>query len=66
MPKFIHDHHDIFQVLLAHLGAITVTFLNVESTLKLTSLVLAIGYTCWKWRTEYVKNKKNGKDKRTH
>ena len=66
MPKFIHDHHDIFQVLLAHLGAITVTFLNVEGTLKITSLLLAIGYTCWKWRTEYQKNKKHGKDKRTH
>ena len=66
MPKFIQDHHDIFQVILAHLGAITVSFLNVENTLKITSLLLAIGYTAWKWRTEYVKNKKNGKDKRTH
>jgi hypothetical protein len=64
MPKFIQDHHDIFQVLLAHLGAITVSFLNVENTLKITSLLLAIGYTSWKWRTEYV-NRKHGKDKRT-
>ena len=66
MPKFIHDHHDIFQVLLAHLVAITITFLNVENTLKITSLLLAIGYTAWKWVTEYVKNKKHGKDKRPH
>jgi hypothetical protein len=64
MPKFIQDHHDIFQVLLAHLGAITISFLNVENTLKITSLLLAIGYTSWKWRTEYV-NRKHGKDKRT-
>jgi hypothetical protein len=65
MPKFIQDHHDIFQVILAHLGAITISFLNVENTLKITSLLLAIGYTSWKWVTEYV-NRKHGKDKRTH
>jgi hypothetical protein len=66
MPKFIQDHHDIFQVILAHLGAITISFLNIENTLKITSLLLAIGYTAWKWVTEYQKNKKYGKDKRTH
>jgi len=28
--------------------------------------LLAIGYTAWKWVTEYQKNKKHGKDKRPH
>jgi hypothetical protein len=59
MPKFIQDHHDIFQVILAHLGAITISFLNVENTLKITSLLLAIGYTSWKWVTEYINKKQN-------
>lgn len=63
MQRFYNDHHDIFQVVLAHLGAITVTFLEVENALKIISLLSAIGYTCWKWRKEYLQNKKNGKNK---
>jgi hypothetical protein len=58
MQRFYHDHTDIIQVVLAHLGAITVTFLDVENALKIISLVSAIGYTLWKWRKEYLQNKK--------
>jgi len=56
--KFIKDHHDIIQVISVHLGAISVTLMNVENILKITSLLLAIGYTCWKWYNDYKKNKK--------
>jgi hypothetical protein len=37
--------------------AISITFTDSESFLKIFSLLLAIGYTVWKWITEY-KNKK--------
>lgn len=58
MSKFLHDHPDVINVILAHLGAIAITLSNVETALKLISLITAIGYTCWKWRVEWVKNKK--------
>lgn len=58
MSKFFHNHPDVINVILAHLGAITVTFLEVENALKIISLLSAIGYTCWKWRKEYLQNKK--------
>lgn len=56
--KFLHDHPDVLSVILAHVGAIGLTFMNVEWTLKIISLLLAIGYTCWKWVVEWKKNKK--------
>lgn len=57
MTKFIHDHPDVLQVIMAHLGAITITFLDVENILKVMSLSLAILYTVWKWRYEWKKSK---------
>lgn len=47
---------DYFDVPLLHFVAISITFTNAESTLKIVSLLLAIGYTIWKWRHEF-KNK---------
>lgn len=49
---------DYFDVPLLHVLAIGITFTDVENTLKLVSLLLAIGYTGWKWRSEYKKRKK--------
>jgi hypothetical protein len=58
MPhRFLNEHPDVLQVLLAHIGAIAISFLDVELALKISSLVLAIGYTCWKWHTEWKKSK---------
>lgn len=51
--KFLHDHPDVLSVICAHVAAIGLTFTNVEWTLKITSLLLAIGYTAWKWIHEY-------------
>jgi hypothetical protein len=48
---------DYFDVPLLHCIAIAITFTEIENALKLFSLLLAIGYTVWKWTTEY-KNKK--------
>ena len=63
MPhRFFNNHPDVLQVILAHVAAIGITFLDVELLLKITSLSLAILYTGWKWYTEWKKNKdtKNG------
>jgi hypothetical protein len=49
---------DIGSVLCAHAIAMLVNLTNVSDLLKITSLILAIGYTAWKWRTEYKKEKK--------
>lgn len=49
---------DYFDVPLLHMIAVFVTFTNVENTLKILSLLLAICYTIWKWRSEYKKKRK--------
>jgi hypothetical protein len=51
---------DIAKVFGVHICAITITFSNVEGFLKIASLALAIGYGVWKWRVDYLKNKKDG------
>lgn len=56
MYKF-HDHSDVFTVIVIHLSAIGVTLLNVELALKIISLLLAIGYTLWRWYKEWKKSK---------
>jgi hypothetical protein len=48
---------DYIDVPILHCIAISITFTDVESGLKIFSLVLAIFYTLWKWITEY-KNKR--------
>lgn len=57
-----HKILDYIDVPVLHVLAIGVTFTNVEMFLKIASLVLAIGYTTWKWISEYRKGK-NGKYK---
>ena len=53
MTRFL----DYLDVPLLHFIAISITFTDAEGGLKIFSLLLAIGYTVWKWVTEY-KNKK--------
>ena len=48
---------DYFDVPFLHCVAIAITFTDIETALKFISLLLAIGYTVWKWTSEY-KNKK--------
>jgi len=49
---------DYFDVPLLHCIAIAITFTEIENALKIFSLLLAIGYTIWKWISEYKhKNK---------
>lgn len=49
---------DVLKVFGIHAGAIVITLSNVETLLKIISLGIAIGYGAWKWRADYVKNKK--------
>ena len=49
---------DYFDVPVLHCVAISITFTDAESSLKIFSFLLAIGYTIWKWITEYKNNKK--------
>ena len=46
---------DIIDVPMLHMVAIGITFTDIENVLKVASLILAIGYTAWKWRDEYKK-----------
>lgn len=58
MPhKFLQNHPDVAQIILVHLAALGVTFLDIELGLKIISLLAAIGYTCWKWVHEWKKSK---------
>jgi hypothetical protein len=49
---------DYFDVPVLHCVAIAITFTDIENALKLLSLLLAIGYTLWKWRSEFLKKGK--------
>lgn len=49
---------DILKVFGIHIGAVVITLSNVEIALKIISLGVAIGYGVWKWRVDYLKNKK--------
>jgi hypothetical protein len=49
---------DYFDVPVLHFIAISITFTDAESALKLLSLCLAIGYTLWKWRSEFLNKRK--------
>ena len=49
---------DYIDVPVLHILAIGITFTTAENVLKISSLVLAIGYTAWKWRCEYKKSRK--------
>jgi hypothetical protein len=57
---------DMVKVVLANVGAITFGFIQIEQmkdeiewSLKILSLLIAIGYTVWKWCND-VKKSKNG------
>lgn len=49
---------DYFDVPVLHCVAIAITFTDIENALKLFSLLLAIGYTVWKWISEFLKKGK--------
>ena len=49
---------EIGGVLSAHALALIISISDVSDWLKLLSLGLAIGYTAWKWVTDYRKEQK--------
>jgi hypothetical protein len=49
---------DYFDVPFLHCVAIAITFTDIENALKLLSLLIAIGYTLWKWRSEFKHKRK--------
>jgi len=53
------SHHaiDMIKVGAANLGAITITLANVQASLSIISLLVAISYTVWKWVRDSKKNK---------
>lgn len=53
-----HDtKFDLVKVLLINIAGIGFSFTGVESALKIIALVATIGYTIWKWRKDYLKDK---------
>jgi len=49
--------HSVSGVLLAHGTALAISITNFEDWLKITSLLLAIGYTIFKWRSDLKQDK---------
>lgn len=54
--------HSIGSVLFAHGTALAISITDFEDWLKITSLLLAIGYTIFKWRSD-LKQAKTKKKK---
>ena len=54
--------HSIGSVLLAHTTALAISITDFEDWLKITSLLLAIAYTIFKWKAD-LKQAKNKKKK---
>lgn len=48
---------DRLKVIGASLTAVTISIHDVEAILSVVSLLLAAGYTIWKWRKEMKENK---------
>jgi hypothetical protein len=59
MSSHLTTSLEIGGVLSAHALAIIINISNVSDWLKVLSLVLAIGYTTWKWITDYKKEQKH-------
>lgn len=51
-PMSLHKVIDYHHALILTIGAIGITFADIENALKLLSLLLAISYTTWKWVTD--------------
>lgn len=49
---------DICKVLLVNTAAIGITIANIKDALTILSLLVAIGYTSWKWYKDFKKWKK--------
>ena len=50
---------DTIKVILANVGAITISAANIQTALSIVSLVLAVSYTTWKWRNDILRKKAN-------
>ena len=49
---------DIVKVLIINIAGISLSFTNIELFLKITTLLITISYTVWKWRKDFLKDKK--------
>lgn len=57
---YSHDYFGFIKTLLLSSGVFAmVTLSGLNEWLKFLSIMVAIGYGVWKWRTDYVLNKKN-------
>ncbi len=54
-----NDQIDTIKVVLANIGAITITAANIKTALSIVSLILAISYTAWKWANDVGKKRAN-------
>lgn len=60
MKAFIALNHKWFESIVISGAALTLSFSDIESVLKIFSLLMAIGYTSWKWFQEWYKSRNNG------
>jgi hypothetical protein len=66
MRSFLNHNPDVLQVLMAHALAMFVNVTNLADWLKVLSLMIAIGYTVWKWVYEYKKTKSLNEKSKTN
>lgn len=53
---YLHNHIDLIEVVTVATAGITVSLVNeFEQWLRITSLVVVIAYTCYKWYRLYRK-----------
>lgn len=58
LSSFIHNHIDTLEVLGVTGTGLGTLFMNIELGLKILVTIGTLGYLFWKWRIEYLKNKK--------
>ena len=63
--QVLHDHFTaIVQVVVVHVFAVALTFTSVDSWLKTSGLIVALGFGIWKWRVEYLREKRLRKNEK--
>ena len=61
ISNFLTENPDVITIISIHIGAASVSLLDIEIGFKIFSLALASGYTIWRWYTQYKKDKHEDK-----
>ncbi len=56
-----HDWVGFLKAFILNVFAFLFSFTGTEWALRMTLLLVSIAYACWKFRTDYLHNKRNAK-----